>query len=150
MTEQSASERAERPSRKRARMLPLLAGLYLSQQLTFFTALDPAGHDSARYAKTAMWLILSLLLLAGIATRGFWFADAETRKLIDDEHTRANRLEGMRLGFIVAILTAIGTVLLAMYEPVRANEAAQLVISLGLGAALVRFGLLELRVHGDG
>ena len=149
MVDRGIAEKAERLSRKRARMLPLLAAIYLSQQLTFFTALDPAGHDSARYAKTGMWLVLTLLLLAGIATRGFWFTDAQTRMLIDDEHTRANRMEAMRLGFVVGMLTAVATVIIAMFEPVRANEAAQLVLSFGIGAALIRFGMLERRAYRD-
>jgi hypothetical protein len=149
MVEHGIAQKAERLSRKRARMLPFLAVIYLSQQATFFTALDPAAHDTARYVKTAMWLVLTLLLLAGIATRGFWFADAQTRTLIDDEHTRSNRMEGMRLGFVVGMLSAVGTVILAMFEPVRANEAAQLVLSLGIGAALIRFGMLERRAYRD-
>lgn len=147
MTKAEIGERADKLSRRRARMLPFLAAIYLSQQLTFFTALDPAGQDTARYVKTGAWLVLTLLLLAGVATRGFWFEKSETRALLDDEFTLANRLEAMRLGFIVAMLTAVAVVLLAMVEPIRANEAAQLVLSLGLGAALIRFGLLERRAH---
>lgn len=145
MVDRTVAEKAERLSRKRARMLPFLAAIYLSQQATFFTALDPAAQDSAHYAKTGAWLVLSLLLLAGIATPGFWFTDRQTRDLIDDELTRSNRLNAMRFGFIVAMLTAMGTVLLAMVEPLRPNEVAQIVLSLGLGAALLRFGLLERR-----
>lgn len=147
MTKAEIGERADKLSRRRARMLPFLAAIYLSQQLTFFTALDPTGQDTARYVKTGAWLVLTLLLLAGVATRGFWFEKSETRALLDDEFTLANRLEAMRLGFIVAMLTAVAVVLLAMVEPIRANEAAQLVLSLGLGAALIRFGLLERRAH---
>jgi ABC-type Fe3+ transport system permease subunit len=150
MANKDHAARAEQLSRRRARMLPFLAVIYLSQQLTFFTALDPAGHDTARYAKTGAWLILTLLLLAGIATRGFWFEKPQTRDLLDDESTRANRLDALRFGFIVAMLAAVGVVFLAMIEPLRANEAAQLVLSLGLGAALIRFGMLEKRAHRDG
>lgn len=143
-------ERAEYLSRRRARMLPMLAVIYLSQQLSFFTALDPAGHDTARYVKTGGWLVLTLLLLAGVATRGYWFEKAETRALLDDEVTRTNRLDAIRFGFIAGMLAATGAVFLAMIEPLRANEAAQIVLSLGLGAALLRFGLLETRAHRAG
>lgn len=145
MTNRDAVDRAEYLSRRRARMLPALAAIYLSQQLSFFTALDPAGHDTARYVKTGAWLVLTLLLLAGVATRGFWLEKAETRALLDDEVTQANRLDAIRFGFIGGMLAAIGTVFLAMIEPLRANEAAQLILSLGLGAALLRFGILETR-----
>jgi hypothetical protein len=72
MTDRTAAERADFLSRRRARMLPILAVLYLSQQVTFFSALDPAGHESARAVKIGAWLLLSAVLLAALTTKGFW------------------------------------------------------------------------------
>ena len=63
MSNVPASERAEELSRRRARMLPFLAIIYFSQQATFFSALDPAGHESARMVKIGAWLLLSAVLL---------------------------------------------------------------------------------------
>lgn len=150
MSEVSAAQRAEELSQRRARMLPVLAIIYFSQQATFFSALDPAGHESARTVKIGAWLVLSALLLAGLTTKGFWFHPREVRDLIDDENTRANRLEGIRYGFIAAMLTTMVVYFLVPIEPFSATEAAHLILSAGLGAALLRFGFLEKRAHRDG
>ena len=67
------------------------------------------------------------------------------RELIDDESSRANRLEGLRLGFIIVVLTAIALYLVDEFSPMTAREAIHVILSLGLGAALLRFGILERR-----
>lgn len=147
MTDRTAAERAEILSRRRARMLPALAAIYLSQQVTFFSALDPAGHESARTVKIGGWLLLSAILLAALTTKGFWFHPREVRNLIDDENTRANRMDAIRYGFIAAMLMAMIAYFWVQIDPLTAMETVHLVLSAGLGAALVRFGFLERRAH---
>ncbi len=65
-------------------MLPPLAVIYLSQQVTFYSALDPVGHESARAVKIGAWLLLSVVLLAALTTKGFWFQPKAVRDVIDD------------------------------------------------------------------
>lgn len=130
-------------------MLPALAAMYLAQQVTFFSALDPAGHESARTVKIGAWLLLSVVLLAALTTKGFWLQPREVRELIDDENTRANRLDGIRWGFIAAMLMAMIIYFWVQVEQLTAMEAIHLILSAGLGAALVRFGFLERRAHRD-
>jgi hypothetical protein len=147
MTDRTAAERADFLSRRRARMLPILAVLYLSQQVTFFSALDPAGHESARAVKIGAWLLLSAVLLAALTTKGFWLQPREVRDLIDDENTRANRLDAVRYGYVAAMLMAMIIYFWAQFDPLSAMEAVHLVLSAGLGIALVRFGFLERGAH---
>jgi hypothetical protein len=130
-------------------MLPALAVMYLAQQVTFVSALDPAGHESARTVKIGAWLLLSVVLLAALTTKGFWLQPREVRELIDDENTRANRLDGIRWGFIAAMLSAMIIYFWVLVGQVTAMEAIHLILSAGLGAALVRFGFLERRAHRD-
>jgi len=150
MTDRTAAERADYLSRRRARMLPALAVIYLSQQVTFFSALDPAGHESARAVKIGAWLILSAVLLAALTTKGFWFQPRNVRELIDDEGTRANRLDAIRYGYIAGTLMAMAIYFWAQIEALTAMETIHLILSAGLGVALIRFGLLERRAHRDG
>lgn len=131
-------------------MLPMLAIIYFAQQVSFFSALASGQHRAVDHVKIAAWIMLSLVLLAALATRGFWFEPRRVRELIDDELTRANRLEAMRLGFLFACFAAIGAYFLAEFEPLTVAEAAHLVLTFGVGAALVRFGMLEVRTHRDG
>ena len=147
MNQRSVSERAEYLSRKRARMLPFLAIIYLSQQVTFFSALDTPGHESARTVKIGAWLVLSAVLLAALTTKAFWFERREVRELIDDEHTRANRLDAIRYGYIASMVTAMAIYFWVQVQSLTAMETIHLVLSAGLGAALVRFGFLERRAH---
>src|SRR5438270_13371646 len=112
----SIADKAEYLSKRRARMLPALAVIFLSQQATFFSEMSGGGHVSAEKAKISAWLVLSIVLLAGLGTRGFVLEPKEVRDLVDDENTRANRNEAMRWGFLFAIATAIGVYLLTMFD----------------------------------
>ncbi len=147
MNQRTIAERADHLSRRRARMLPMLAVLYLIQQTTYFRSTANPHPRDVDYVWIGAWVVLSLLILAGLATKGFWLQQREVRDLIDDESSRANRLEGLRLGFIIAVLTAIALYLVDEFSPMTAREAIHVILSLGLGAALLRFGMLERRDH---
>jgi hypothetical protein len=150
MNERSNFEKADHLSRRRARMLPLLAILYFSQQVTFLSALGSGTHRDVDHFKIGAWVALSVVLLVALASKGFWFQPKEIRDMIDDEVTRAHRLEAMRVGFLFACGAAIAAYFIAEFEPLTVGECAHLVLTFGLGAALVRFGVLERRAHRDG
>lgn len=150
MAEKSVAERAERLSQRRARTLPVLAVIYLAQQAAYFSASNPGGGVSAQHVKVGAWVVLSFVLLMALATKGFWLQPKEVRDLIDDESSKANRLEAMRLGFIFAMATAIACYFLGQFDPLTGGETAHLVLAFGLGTALIRFGMLERRGHRDG
>ncbi len=145
MTDRSVAEQAELLSRRRARMLPVLAIIYLSQQGAYF--IGTVGN--AHLVRLGAWVVLSVVLLLALATKGFWFHSKEVRDLIDDENTRANRLDAIRIGFLFAMAAAILCYLIDHFEPVAAGEVAHLVLTLGIGAALIRFAFLERRAHRD-
>ena len=147
MTDTSTIERAEELGRRRARMLPFLAIIYLCQQATFFSGDAPPGVRDVDHVKIGAWLVLSLVLLLALATNGFWFQRREIRELINDEQTRANRASAMSVGFIASMLGAMVVYFVEQFEPVSAREAIHIILSLGLGAALIRFGMLERRAH---
>jgi hypothetical protein len=140
----SDGERADILSKRRARMLPILAIIYLSQQASFFS-----DHASQRldHFKVGSWVVLSALLLALLTTKGFWFRKAEVRNMIDDEGTRANRSAGLQAGFVVAMISGIILYFIDQFEPMAAREVIHVIVSLGLAAALIRFGMLERRDH---
>ena len=146
----SIAEKAEYLSKRRARMLPALAVIFLSQQATFFSQMSGGTHVSAEGAKISAWLVLSVVLLLGLATKGFWLEPKEVRELVDDENTRANRTEAMQWGFLFAMGSAIAVYVLTMIEVVTGREAVHIVISFGIAAALLRWGVLEKRALRDG
>jgi len=145
----SVAERADDLSKRRARMLPALAIIFLSQQATFFSQMSDGQHVSAETAKISAWLVLSVLMLFGLATKGFWLEPKEVRDLIDDENTRANRNEAMRWGFLFSMGSAVAVYVLTMLEVVTGREAVHIVLSFGIAAALLRWAVLERRAHRD-
>jgi hypothetical protein len=140
-------ETAERISKRRARMLPVLAVLFLSQQASFLSgsAIEPAR--SVDGMKLSAWVVLSLVMLMALWGPGFWFRRKAVRDLLDDEATRAHRADAMSLGFLCAILAAIAMYVLSMVEPMHVREALHVVVSIGIAAAMLRFGFLERRAH---
>ncbi len=150
MNGRTVAEQAERLSRKRARMLPALAVIFFSQQASYLSMYSTPGPHSAETVKISAWLVLSVILLAALATKGFWFQPREVRDLIDDENTRANRVEAMRFGFIIGMVAAIILYIVTLFDTVTGREAIHVILSAGLGAALIRLAMLERRAHRDG
>jgi hypothetical protein len=140
-------ERAERLGRQRARMMPFLGVMFVLQQGSYFAARIQEGTRAVDHVRIGAWLILSIVLLLGIATGGGWIQSREVRQLLNDEVTRANRAAAMQLGFLAAMVTAIAVYLIVQFEPVSAAETVHLVVTIGIAAALLRFGQLERRAH---
>lgn len=149
MNERTVFEEADQLGRRRARILPFLAIIYLSQQGTFFASAPADPTHYVDYVKVGAWVVLSVGLLAALTTKGFWLRSREVRELIDDEGTRANRVDSVGWGFMMAILSAIVLFVLSLFEPISAREAIHVIVSLGIAAAIIRFGTLERRHYRD-
>jgi hypothetical protein len=146
----SVAEKAEYLSRRRARMLPMLAVIFLSQQAAFLSTLGSRAATSAYTAKVSAWLVLSIVILAALATKGFWLEPTEVRNLIDDENTRANRNDAMRWGFLFSMAAAIAVYALTLFDvQMSARGAVHVVLTIGIPAALIRWGVLEHRALRD-
>jgi len=147
----SVAEKAEYLGTRRARMLPALAVIFLSQQAAFFSNVNSPADHSVNNAKVSAWLALSILLLAALATKGFWLEPKEVRELIDDENTRANRNEAMRWGFLFSMGGAIAVYALTLFDvSISARDAVHIVMTIGIPAALIRWVMLERRAHNFG
>jgi hypothetical protein len=146
MTTETYAQKAERLSSKRARILPFLTIIFLSQQGAY---LSNSASSSAQTVKISAWLVLSVVLIAAMATKGFWLQPKAVRDLIDDENTRANRNDAMRWGFLFSMATAIGIYFLTMFDNVKARESIHIIMTVGIAAALIRWAYLERRAHRD-
>lgn len=145
MTTASDIETADRLTRRRARMLPMLAIIFLSQQVTYFAGRIEDGSRTVDHVKIAAWLVLSIVMLLALTTGGFWFKPKAVRALMDDEVTRANRTDAFRVGFLLTMIAAIALYFVTLFEPVGGREAIHILMTVGLAAALLRFGFLERR-----
>ena len=137
-------ETADRLSRRRARMLPALAAIFVIQQAAYFAEPDVATR-LVDVVKIGAWLLLSIVLLLALATGGFWLKPKRVRALMDDDATRSNRASALGLGFIVTMTGAILLYALNLIEPMSGREAIHLLTTIGLVTALLRFFYLERR-----
>ncbi|MEQ7873889.1 hypothetical protein ABDK56_07765 [Sphingomonas sp. ASV193] len=143
MTESTLSAQAERLSRRRARMLPVLAIFYLAQQAAYFSQTEtgrPVDH-----VRVGAWVMMSAVLLLALVTGGFWLRSREVRAMLDDESTRAHRASAIGTGFLFAMAVGIGLYPFVSVLDISAQEAIHLIVSFGIAAALIRFGMLERR-----
>ena len=86
---------ADRLSRRRARMFPVLAAIFATQQFSYFAEPDSAVR-LVDHVKIGAWLLLSIMLVLALATGGFWLKPKRVRVLMDDDVTRANRADAFR------------------------------------------------------
>ena len=145
MPRETDFQAAERLTRKRARMLPFLAIIFLSQQVSYFAGSGDLGSRPVDHLKISAWLVLSIVLLLALTTGGFWFRPKRVRNLIDDEPTRANRAEAFRVGFLATMAAAIALYFISLFEPLGGREAVHVLMSIGIATSLLRFGYLERR-----
>jgi hypothetical protein len=149
MIAESDSAKAEKLSRKRARSLPIFAVIFISQQAAFFAGFGQ-GDRTVDNVQVGAWLGLSIVLLLFLATGGGWIYSRAVRDLANDESTRAHRNDAFRVGFLSAMAGCIVLYVLSLIEPLTGREAVHLVMTIGIAAALVRFGFLERRALMDG
>lgn len=147
MTKTEDVEKADRLSRRRVRMIPGLAAIFLVQQASYFSGQIEDGAKTVDHVKIAAWLVLSIALLLFLTTGGFWFHSRGVRELLNDEATRANRIEGLRVGFIATMAAGIALYFIALFEPFGGRDAIHLLMTVGIAGALLRFGQLERRAH---
>jgi len=141
-------ETADRLSRRRARMMIPLAFFFFMQQAAFFS--NPPDHRAVSLVRLGGWTALALVILAGLVTGGFWMKPKAVRELMEDEITKAHRAQALSLGFALSMLTGIALFVLQVFVPMDAREVIHAMLSVGMGAALVRFSILERRAHGLG
>ena len=150
MKQRSDVEVADQLSRRRARMLPILAVIFVTQQAAYVADRYEGVGEAVRtvdHVKIGAWLILSIVLLLALTTGGFWFKSRNVRALLDDEVTRTNRAAALQLGFVTSMVAALVIYVVATFEPMSARDAIHLLVSIGLATALIRFGMLERRGH---
>jgi hypothetical protein len=150
MTETADVERAERLSRRRARIIAVQAIIFLTWQGLFFTRPVEEPMRTVDTVKLSAWFVWVLLLLVLLATGGNWLRGRKVRALLNDEFTRQNRTFAYVMGFWTAVGTCMGLYVVEMFEPVSGREAVHIVLSMAIAAALLNFAMRERRSVREG
>ncbi|MET0370860.1 MAG: hypothetical protein ABW039_05720 [Sphingobium sp.] len=136
-------EIADRLTRRRARMATVLGIVFVATQ-GFRIAEDQMTRpvDYFQFVAWGLWLLVLLLfLLFG----GAFFRSQAVRDLMNDEPSEQNRRRALVCGFWAMIACIFICYALSFYEPVSVREALHVIVTVGVGAALMRFGALERR-----
>jgi hypothetical protein len=149
MGTESSVDVADRLARRRARILPVFAVIFVAWQANYL-ALPPESGRAVDHVKIAAWLVWALALLVLLATGGMGFRSREVRALLNDESTRENRRTAYAYGYWAAVGSAVGLYGVGMFEPVSGREAVHVVVTAAVAAALLTFGALERRSLRDG
>ncbi|MBS0479366.1 MAG: hypothetical protein JSR79_08715 [Proteobacteria bacterium] len=145
------TETADRLVRRRSRVMPVMAMVFVAQQASYFsgTRMDD-GSRLVNHVAISAWLAWSIVLLVLLSTGGGWFRNAHVRALTNDESTRANRAEAFWFGFLATMMGAIVLYFISLFEPVSGREAIHVLMTIGIATALLRFAMLEKRALSDG
>ena len=149
MSDGSLVAKAERLSKRRARIFAVLAVLFLAAQSIYLS--DGALHDSSRmgHFKIGAWALNAVLLLFLLATGGNLLRGRDVRNLLNDETTRAHRATATAWGFWAMIATGFGLYILEQFEEVTVREALHALITFGVAVPLLVFSYLERRAYRD-
>ena len=137
-------EKAEQLGRSRSRVFFMMALVFLLQQSVYFS--NPSVRDNSHF-RIGAWLILVALMLLLIGTGGFLLKGWKVLDLLNDEASRHNRLKSQALGFWAAMAAALAVYVTAIYQTVDLKLALHIIISAGIGVALLSFAALERRAH---
>ncbi|MFM6933598.1 MAG: hypothetical protein ACKOUT_15305 [Novosphingobium sp.] len=144
MTESTGTaEQAEKLTRRRARIMPVLGMFLIIQQSAYFAHGD--GTRAVDHVRLGAWAVLSTVILIVLVTGGFWFRKPEVRAMVEDEGARANRASALGTGFVCAMVTAILCYVMQSAWEFSVGEVIHLIVTAGLFSALLRFTMLERR-----
>lgn len=138
-------EQAERADLRRTLIAPFLGLAVLSANQWLFFSRE---WNQVTAVQMTLWLAMILLVLALLATGGLWFSSSTVRKLANDEIARESRKRAFLGGFVAAMLMALIVFVVSPFEPLSAQRAAHIIISIALGVALVSYGIEEIRRRG--
>ena len=142
-------ERADDLARRRSRVLMAVAVLFVAWQINYLAG-DGNLARSPDHIKISAWLVWALALLVVLATGGGLLQPRALRRLMEDEGTKANRRSGIVAGFWAFVAAAVGVYVATMFISVSGRSAMHIILTAGVGVALIAFALLERRSLQDG
>lgn len=142
-----AVEAADRLSRRRRRGLWASAVLFVLWQGVFYTwgAPDRAPLRHVDELKVSAWVLWCLAIMLLLATGGGLLQRRHLGRLMNDEVSTTNRQAGQRFGFWAAMAAAVGVYVAEFLVRLSTHDAIHIIMTAGLGGALLRYALLERR-----
>jgi hypothetical protein len=137
-------EKAERLGRSRSRVFFVLAIVFFIGQVPYFS--NPGATRDTSF-RIGAWLVLAILMLLLIATGGFLLRGRKVWDLLNDETSRTNLSASQAVGFWAAMIAALSLYVAAMFETVSLSAGVHIIVTAGVGSALLSFATRERRAH---
>ncbi len=149
MSDESLVVKAERLSKRRARVFAVLAVFFLGLQTVYLS--NGALHENTRLAhfKIGAWALNAIVLLVLLATGGNLMRGRAIKNILNDETTRAHRRVATAWGFWAMIVTGFGLYIIDQFEEVTTREVLHMLITFGTAVPLLVFSYLERRAYRD-
>ena len=134
---------AEKLTIRRARVAQVLGILFIVSMATSLSI--NAGDSRPVNVQLIAWAVWAAALFILVIFGGALLRGKAVRTLMNDEVTAENRLKAQSVGFIATVLSSFLVYGVSLYEPVSAQEAIRLVLTVAVGAAAISFGTMEKR-----
>jgi hypothetical protein len=114
---------------------------------SFATSYSLTPTRLSDYVDLLAWPTLAafVVLILANGQEHVWSKAEAVQRLIGDESTTQNRLRAQAFGLWMAVVCGIGVYFAAIWFAMPGPKAAQLVVTLALGGAALRFATLEQR-----
>jgi len=139
MTE--TQQAGERFLRWRARLLPLTAIALIVGN----AVLSGSAPRSVQDVLSVLAVVVSGFTL--VMTGGL--LPGRLRRLAEDESTAQHRAMALRVGYIAAVACALGQYVAALFVPLSAHQALQIVLMTAIAAPMISFGAQEAQALRD-
>ncbi len=141
----SETVQAERHIKFRILASTLIAFGLLANYYTTYSTIPASVGDYINLSTGGLFALMLMLMLAN-GQDHWWTSVPGVQRLIGDESTIDNRRRAQAFGFWATIVCggAVSIVSL-LWFPMSGHKAVQLVVTLALGAAALRFASLEQR-----
>ena len=144
------AQEIDRLQRRRTRITFTQAAFFLGWQANFFLiSPDLATDRPVDRFKLAAYLVWAAMLLVFISTGGAWWRPREVRAILNDETTTLHRHRALGIGFLVGMIVALGCDAASLFVMVPGRAAVHIVMTAGIGSALIAFASLERRAQGE-
>ncbi|MET3664484.1 hypothetical protein [Caulobacter sp. 1776] len=149
MSELNRVEKAERLSKRRARVFAVLAVMFLGLQTIYLSNGALVEASRINHLKIGAWAVNALALLVLLATGGNLLRGRDVRGLLNDESTQAHRRLALVWGFWAMMAIAFGLYIVSLFDPVTTREVLHAVITFGVAVPMLVFSYLERRAYRD-
>jgi uncharacterized membrane protein HdeD (DUF308 family) len=139
----SETVQAERHIKFRILAATLIAFGLLANYYTTYSLVPVSFGDYSHLLSGPFFALILILFLAN-GQEHFWSSAPTVQRLLGDESTVDNRRRAQAFGFWAMILCGIAVAAVSLFWfPMPGHKAAQLVVTLALAAAALRFAILE-------